>query len=149
MRTTALALLIAASTGGPAGAVETIRPGYWESVNRVGFPVSSTKIDRRCITPKDVEKFVQGPHNHIYQCEYPEHSAADGHISFNGSCVDKKGFSVRISGAGEYTETTLKMSAMVKIGPLAVEASTDAHRLGDVCPAGAPGAPPERPQPER
>ncbi len=123
---------------GAAEAAETIRPGYWESVNTVGFPVSSTKLDRRCITPKDVAKFVEGPRNHIYDCQYPEHSAEGGQISFNGRCVDKKGFSVKISGHGEYTETTLKMSALVKIGPLAVEASTDAHRLGDICPVAAP-----------
>jgi hypothetical protein len=109
-------------------------------VNTVGFPASSTKTERRCITPKDIDKFVEGPRNHIYDCQYPEHSAANGQISFNGRCVDKKGFAVKISGHGAYTPTTLKMSALVKIGPLAVEASTDAHRLGDTCPAGVPGA---------
>jgi hypothetical protein len=134
------AAVLCAAGAASAEPVQTIRPGYWESVNTVGFPVNSTKTDRRCITPKDVEKFVQGPRNHIYDCQYPEHSAADGQISFNGRCVDKKGFSVKISGHGEYTQTTLKMSALVKIGPLAVEASTDAHRLGDACPAGVPGA---------
>jgi hypothetical protein len=141
MRAAILALACLTLPAASARAADTIRPGYWESVNRVGFPVSSTKIDRRCITPKDVAKFVQGPRNHIYDCEYPEHSAAGGQISFNGRCVDKKGFAVRIWGHGEYTETTLKMSATVKVGPLAVEASTDAHRLGDVCPVGVPGAP--------
>jgi hypothetical protein len=135
-----LSTALLAAAGTRALAAETIRPGYWESVNIVGFPVNSTKTDRRCITAKDVERFVQGPRNHIYDCQYPEHSAAGGQISFNGRCVDKKGFSVKISGHGEYTETTLKMSALVKVGPLAVEASTDAHRLGDACPAGAPGA---------
>lgn len=135
------ALLFATREGGAASAqpTQTILPGYWESVNRVGFPVNSNKTERRCITPKDVAKVVQGPHNHIYDCQYPEHSAAGGQISFNGRCVDKKGLSVKISGHGDYTETTLRMSAVVKIGPLSVEASTDAHRLGDVCPAGVPG----------
>lgn len=131
---------IATLCASAASAEETIKPGYWELVNKVGFPVGSTKVDRRCITPKDVAKFIQGPRNHIYDCQYPEHSAANGQITFNGRCVDKKGFAVGISGHGEYTETTLKMTALVKIGPLSVEASTDAHRLGDECPAGVPGA---------
>ena len=34
----------------------------------VGFPVGSTKTDRRCITEKDVAKVMEGPSNHIYRC---------------------------------------------------------------------------------
>ena len=124
-------LLIAAA----AHASDTIRPGYWESMNSIGFPFSSTKTDRRCITPKDVAKVMEGPSNHIYRCDYPDHTAADGQISFHGTCTDKKGMRVGISGHGTYTETTLNLSGLVKLGPLAVEASTVAHRLGDDCPA--------------
>jgi hypothetical protein len=134
----ATAILCGVATVGAAWAADTIRPGYWESENTVGFPIGSTKTDRRCITQKDVAKVMEGPSNHIYRCEYPEHSAGGGQISFAGTCVDKKGFRVGISGHGTYTETTLNMSAVVKIGPLGVEASTVAHRLGDVCPPPAP-----------
>jgi hypothetical protein len=140
MRLSLLALALGAA--GSASASEPIKPGYWESIESVGFPVSSHKVDRRCITPKDVARVLEGPRNHIYDCQYPEHFATDGKIGFKGRCVDKKGFAVRIEGQGDYTETTLQMSAVVHIGPLAVEASTNAHRLGDVCPAGSPGAPP-------
>lgn len=134
-----LTALLLASAGVASGAMaaDTIRPGYWESLNTVGFPVGSTKTDRRCITPKDVAKVMEGPSNHIYRCEYPEHTAGGGEISFKGTCVDKKGFQVGISGHGTYTETTLNMSAVVKIGPLGVEATTVAHRLADQCPVPA------------
>jgi hypothetical protein len=141
MRTLIFVLLIVGAGVARAGSVETIKPGYWESQEHVSFPANSSKVDRRCITPKDVAKVLEGPRNHIYECVYPEHFAADGKIGFKGTCVDKNGLRVRIEGHGAYTETTLQMSAVVRIGPLAVTASTDAHRLGDVCPAGAPGAP--------
>ncbi len=139
----AAAILCGLTSAAGVWAADTIRPGYWESENRVGVPVGSTKIDRRqtdrrCVTEKDVAKVMQGPSNHIYRCEYPEHTASGGQISFAGTCVDKKGFRVRISGHGTYTETTLNMSGVVKIGPLDLEASTVAHRLGDVCPPPAP-----------
>jgi hypothetical protein len=140
MRTTVvMAVCAEALLAGGAWAADTIRPGYWESVDTVGFPVATSKTDRRCITPKDVAKVMEGPSNHIYACDYPDHTAANGQISFQGTCVDKKGFRVGISGHGTYTPTTLVMTATVKIGPLAVVASTNAHRIGDQCPA--PGAP--------
>jgi hypothetical protein len=134
----AAAVLFGVAAVASARAADTIRPGYWESHNTVGFPVGSAKTDRRCITEKEVAKVMEGPSNHIYRCEYPEHTAWGGQISFAGTCVDKKGLRVGISGHGTYTETTLNMSAVVKIGPLGVEASTAAHRLGDVCPPPGP-----------
>jgi hypothetical protein len=77
--------------------------------------------------------------NHHYTCHCPEQTHGDGHLSFRGECVDNKGARVKISGSGTYTETTLHMNAEVtfKIGglPITGRASTDAHRLGDVCPA--------------
>ncbi|HWF01371.1 MAG TPA: DUF3617 family protein [Caulobacteraceae bacterium] len=114
---------------------ETIRPGYWESVNRVEFPGFHAKTDRRCITPAQVAKFIQGPSNHIYDCRYPEHSAQAGVISFRGRCVDKRGRTFPISGHGTYAPDTLEMTAAVQIGPLKVVASTQAHRISDDCPS--------------
>ena len=132
----ALAVL-AAGAAFPAG---TIEPGYWESVSRVA-PLAG-KTDRRCITSKDVAKFLQGPSNHIYQCTYPTQQVGDGKLAFAGECVDKKGRRIPIHGEGEYTPTTLKMSAYVtwKVGgvPLTFEATTDAHRIGDTCPTESP-----------
>jgi hypothetical protein len=131
-------ILVLAGASAAAAAPDTIKPGYWESVNKVIYPLPKTSIDRRCITPKDVAKFLMGPSNHIYACSYPTQSAGHGEVSFAGVCVDKKGHKVKISGHGAYTETSLQMTADVTFSlagiPISAEATTDAHRIGDVCP---------------
>ncbi len=127
------------ATAGAVRAAELVQPGYWEATDKILSPIQSTKIERRCITPADVHKFMMGPSNHIYACTYPEQSAADGVIVFKGRCVDKKGRVVRIGGHGTYTATTLNLTADVAFTlfglPIAARASTDAHRIGDVCPS--------------
>ena len=119
-----------------ARAQDSILPGYWETTDRTPL---GAKTERRCITPKDVAKFMRGPSNHIYACAYPEESIGAGKIAFRGECVDKKGQRVQLSGQGAYTRTTLKMSADVTVRllgiPLTLSASTDARRLDDICPA--------------
>ena len=131
-------LLFAVGSMSAATPPQTILPGYWESVNKVVFPVVRTTTDRRCITPKDVTKFLLGPSNHIYACTYPTQTVGQGQVSFAGQCVDKKGHRLQISGHGTYTETTLQMTADVTfmLGGVALsgEATTDAHRIGDACP---------------
>ena len=70
-----------------ARAADSIRPGYWESKDTVVSPIHRVTVARRCITPKDVAKFMMGPSNHIYTCTYPEQSVAGGAMSFKGQCV--------------------------------------------------------------
>ncbi len=117
---------------------ETVKPGYWESLDRVLSPFPSSKVDRRCIARKDVQKFMSCYINHHFSCDCLDQSYADGKIAFHGVCVDNKGARVKIDGDGDYTPTTLHMNATVvaKIGglPIKIRASLDAHRLGDVCP---------------
>src|SRR5690242_10836200 len=56
------AVLALAAAAGPAAAQpESIAPGYWETTNQVVTPMRSTKVERRCILPKDVAKFMEGP----------------------------------------------------------------------------------------
>lgn len=114
-----------------------IQPGYWESTNRLLSPVRKTTVEKRCITAADVSKFMEGPHNHIYVCTYPTRIVENGKILLKGSCRDKKGFTVSLQGHGAYTPTTLSVTAIVQLAgiPLSAEASTEAHRIGDVCPA--------------
>ena len=126
----------------PASAADTIRPGYWEARDEVVSPIQTSTTDRRCITPRDVDKFMSCHINHIYQCVCPDHSARDGVVRFKGQCVDKKGRKVGISGRGAYTQATLTMTADFTFRllgiPMSGEARTDARRIGDVCPKGAP-----------
>lgn len=131
----AITIALSALASTAVHAQDSILPGYWESTDR--SPVG-VKTERRCITPRDVAKFMMGPSNHIYACTYPHEAIGGGAIAFRGECVDRKGQRVELSGRGVYTHTTLKMTADVTIRligiPLSVSASTDAHRLGDTCP---------------
>ena len=102
-----LLIPVALAIAGSAHAQDSIRTGYWETTDKVISPISSTKVENRCITPKAVEKFMMGPSNHIYSnCIYPKRSVGDGKMSFKGECADKKGKKVKISASGTYTETT-------------------------------------------
>jgi hypothetical protein len=135
-----VALVLAA---GAAWAQDSIRPGYWESTETVVHPIETTKVERRCITPKDVARFMMGPSNHIYShCAYPELEVGAGRMNFRGQCADKKGQTVRISAHGTFTATTLHLTADVTFKllgiPITAQASTDARRIGDVCPPAAP-----------
>jgi hypothetical protein len=136
----------------PARAQQSIRPGYWESTERVDAPITTTKTEQRCVTPKDIAKFMSCYINHHYQCLCPEQAIGDGRIAFKGECVDHKNQHVRIEGTGTFTATTLHMEARAGFKllglPLDADASTDAHRLGDTCPPGSTGGPPSDGQPE-
>ena len=127
-----------------AAQAATIKPGYWESTSRVTAPISTTKTERRCITPAAVARFVGCYVNHHYKCTCPEQSYTGGQIQFRGDCVDAKGRHVLIEGDGAYTATTLQMTARGRFNLMGLEipfsASTDSHRIGDVCPAGSPGS---------
>lgn len=145
------ALLIAGALFGPPAAVAAtaplpIQPGYWESTNRLLSPIRTTKVEQRCITPADVEKFMEGPSNRHYACTYPTRSIQGGKMMFKGSCVSKKGRKVAVDGAGAYTPTSFELTANIATEwagiPLAGRASTSARRIGDTCP------PPAAPQAE-
>jgi hypothetical protein len=137
----ATAAVMALSAGGAAGTPDTIRPGYWESTNKVTAPIQSSKTEKRCITPEAVSKFMGCYINHHYTCVCPAQSYASGKILFHGDCVDAKHRHVEIDGEGAYTPTTLQMTAKGHFQMIGMSfpfsASTDAHRIGDVCPVGA------------
>ena len=140
------ALLILAALAAPAAAAPaTIKPGYWESTNRLLSPIKQTKTEKRCITPAEVEKFMSGPSNRHYACTYPTKSFAGGQIRLKGTCVSKKGRKVAVEGAGSYTPTSFNLTAEIATEFLGLDiagkASTEARRIGDTCP------PPE-PKPE-
>lgn len=134
---TAVLLALAASPSA-AGEANAIAPGYWETTNQVLSPIRSSKVERRCIRPEEVAKFMEGPSNHIYRCTYPTRQVGRGVIRLKGSCTTKKGPPVPVSGEGRFTRDTFHMEARVaaQLGPMTVpiRAVTDARRLGDECP---------------
>lgn len=125
----------------PSNSDTVIQPGYWESTNRLLSPIRTSKVERRCITPADVEKFLAGPSNHHYDCSYPSKLIENGVIRMSGSCVKRKGGGGRIMVAGEgvYTQTSFKITATIATEiagiPLSGRASTEARRIADTCPA--------------
>lgn len=116
-----------------------IQPGYWESTNRLLSPIRQTSREKRCITPADVEKFMSGPSNRHYACTYPTKVIRGGQITLKGTCVSKKGRKVAVTGAGSYTPDSFTLTAEVATEFLGLDiagrASTEAHRIADVCPA--------------
>jgi len=143
----AFALLLAALAVAPPAAAQPdppspIEPGYWESTNQLLSPIHTVKVERRCITPADVDKFLAGPSNHHYDCSYPTHVVENGAIQMSGTCVEKKGGrKVKVAGEGSYTSTSFTLTATIAthfLGiPVSGRATTDARRIGDTCPDGA------------
>ena len=136
---TVVVLAVTASAAAAAAQPNSIAPGYWETTNHVVSPFPSSKVERRCIRPQDVAKFMEGPSNHIYHCTYPTRVIGPGTIRLQGSCAAKDGKPIPISGEGTFTQDSFHMDAHVAIplGPVSVpgHAVTDAHRLGPDCPA--------------
>lgn len=141
-----IAFLAATAVAAPAAAQPSnsdtvIQPGYWESTNRLLSPIRTSKVEHRCITPADVEKFLAGPSNHHYDCSYPSKLIENGVIRMSGSCVKRKGGGgkIMVAGEGVYTPTSFKITATIATEvagiPLSGRASTEARRIADTCPA--------------
>lgn len=115
----------------------TIIPGWWESTNKATMVISKTEVERRCITPADVDKILSGRINRHYTCTYPVKRVGDGKMYFQGACVDKRGRQVNVTARGTYSPTAFTLTADLsgKYGgiPLAATMSTSAKRIGDTC----------------
>jgi hypothetical protein len=124
----------AAAATGPA----SIRPGYWETTSQIVSPFPTSKTEKRCIRPEDVEKVIAGSPNHNYTCTYPTKEIGAGKIKLAGSCKTKHDDPVPISTHGTYTADSLRMDAYVKAKiaglTVPVHARTTARRIGDTCP---------------
>lgn len=140
----AVAAALAIAPPSHAAAPTAIEPGYWESTNKLLSPIHQTTVEKRCITPADVDKFMAGPSNRHYACTYPTRVISGGVIRLKGVCVSKKGQKVSIQGSGVYTPSHFTLTADVATVFLGLDiigrASTDARRIGDTCPP-APVAP--------
>ena len=136
----------AAATSTPVSAQGPypINPGYWEAKTTFLGLISNT--DRWCVKPKDIAKFLSGPSNHIYRCTYPINHVGEGRMHFDGTCIQTKHGQVRqtikLHGDGQYTPTTMHMTASGKMKflgmPVQRRASpADAHFISETCPADA------------
>lgn len=132
-----LGLAAAPAVAREGAGASAIQPGWWESTNTLNLIISNTEVERRCITPADVDKVLSGRINHHYTCTYPEKRVADGKMYFKGTCVDKRGRTVNVTARGTYSQTAFTLSANLsgKVAgvPLSATATTNARRLGDTC----------------
>jgi len=121
-----------------AAATTSIQPGYWETTSQVISPFPTSKTEKRCIKPEDVEKVIAGSPNHNYTCIYPTKEIGGGRIKLAGSCKTKHSDPVPVTGEGVYTRETLRLDAYVKTKvaglTVPVHARTTGKRIGDVCP---------------
>jgi len=138
---TLLVLFAAAAAPGLAADTQLIRPGYWEVTNKVEAIITKTTQEKRCISPTQVAKFMLGPSNRHYKCEYPTRVFKDGKITLKGTCASKKGRNVLIEATGNYSPTAFKLVADVDTTyaglPLGGTFTTEAKRMGDDCPPDA------------
>lgn len=141
-----LAAGMVSAAAAPAPASTPILPGYWESTNRLLSPIRTKSVEKRCITPADVTKFLSGPSNRHYACTYPTRRFENGKILLKGTCVSKKGRKVAVSGTGSYSPTAFSLTADVAtefVGlPISGRASTEARRIADDCPPPPAPTPP-------
>ena len=125
-------------SGSASAQEQTIIPGYWDVTNKVTAVISQTKKEKRCITPAEVSKFMMGPSNRHYKCDYPTRVFKDGHITLKGNCATKNGSKAAIQATGSYTPTTFQMVAKISTTyagvALAGEATTTAKRISEACP---------------
>lgn|SRR3990167_8544641 len=141
IRTLAALGLLGLAAAAPAAVARetptTIQPGWWESTNTLSLVISNTEVERRCVTPADVDKVLNGRINRHYTCTYPEKRVGDGKMFFKGYCVDKRGRRVNVTATGTYSASAFTLSANLsgKVAgvPLSATASTKARRLGDTC----------------
>ena len=137
-----LAVLALALLAAPAAAKDAdypINPGYWEmTMTWLGLV---TTTERYCVEPRNIRKFIAAPCNHIYHCNYPVETIADGKAHFDGYIRGNNEL-YHVTGGGAYSPTTLDMhmsgSGHWKMVPIAdAQASLKAHFLGADCPADA------------
>jgi len=142
LRPTLIALIAltgaAASSQALSAEEKTIEPGYWDVTNKVSAIVSQTKTEKRCITPAEVSKFVEGPSNRHYKCTYPTRVFHNGKITLKGACATKNGHTVKVKASGSYSPSTFKLVADIDTTwsglPISGRATTEARRVSDTCP---------------
>lgn len=134
----ALASSLAPAISGAAATPALISPGYWEATT--DFLGLTHDTQRYCIEPKSIVKFMLGPCNHHYRCDYPVQQVGGGKAHFEG-VIHNKSERYNVRGDVAYTADTLdlKMSGAGhwKLAPIAGFATIQAHRLSPECPEGA------------
>jgi hypothetical protein len=138
------ALVVLALATSAAGAETTILPGWWETTNEFTWGATTRTVERRCVRADEIDRFLSGPSNRHYSCEYPSRVVGDGRMAFEGSCRDKHGRSVGVYATGTYTPESFVVNAQIQaqmLGfPITATGVSTGRRLSAACPED-PGRP--------
>jgi hypothetical protein len=139
-RVAAIAALLALTPiGVSAQDTYPVNPGYWEvTTDWLGLVV---KTDRYCVEPRNISKFLAGPCNHIYHCDYPVQEVGDGKARFDGYIRGHNEL-YHVRGGGTYSPTSLDLSMSGsghwRVVPIAgARFSLSGRYLGADCPVDA------------
>ena len=137
LRILTVAALAAVASPVFAAPATTILPGYWESTSKATLLTEGpAKVEKRCITPDQVNAYLSGPSTSRYTCAYSEKIIRGGVASFKGVCTDKHGQAFNVTLHGTYSPEAFHMDAELTLPnlPIGGSAVTDAHRLSATCP---------------
>jgi hypothetical protein len=137
-RLASLALAVLAAAPAATGQPYPINPGFWEVTTTWLGLISRT--ERYCVAPKDIPRFMSGPCNHIYHCDYPVQRFENGASYFDG-VIRGADEAYHVRGAGTYSPTSLTTHASINghwhIFPLAGPITVSGHFVSADCPADA------------
>jgi hypothetical protein len=121
---------------GPEPATK-VRPGYWRYETKVS--IFGGGSETKCLKAAEIERFMFNPCNSHHNCTYPVKQVGGGRMHLEGQWVEKKkGTKIPITADGTYTQTTLAMTAHIKIlGGIPVTGQIKGTWLSDSCPPGA------------
>lgn len=137
-KTAALALFLLGVPLAAAGQPYAINPGFWEvTTNWLGL---ISKTERYCVAPKDIPRFLSGPCNHIYHCDYPVQRFGNGRSAFDG-VIRGHDEAYHVHGTGVYSATSLTVRSSIDgnwhIVPIAGDITVEGRFISADCPSDA------------
>ena len=132
----ALALFANAAAASYAAAPTPILPGYWKWSAKVLLGLAKVDGGRRCLKAEEISEFLAFPGNKHYRCEYPVKTIANGKLSMEGACVDKKGRRAPIKATGTYAPENFKLNIrLTTTNGIPLAGTMTAERIAAACPA--------------
>ena len=132
----ALALLANVAAVSQAAAPTPILPGYWKWSAKVLLGLAKVDGGRRCLKAEEISEFLAFPGNKHYRCEYPVKTIANGKLSMEGACVDKKGRRAPIRAQGAYTPENFRLNINLRTtNGIPLSGVMTAQRVSATCAA--------------
>ena len=129
-------LAVLANTAAATAAETPILPGLWKYSAKVLFGLAEVEGGRRCIKAEEVERFIAFPGNRHYKCDYTTKSIANGQVTMQGACVDKKGRRAPIRARGTYTPESFRLNInLTTTNGIPLSGVMSAQRVSATCPA--------------